>query len=412
MDLVIGAGITGLSYAAYTKNDCLVLEQEKEAGGYCRSIRQDGFVWDYSGHFFHFRNEDIRRDVMEGIPPQEVLDVVKHSRIRYKDRLVDYPFQKNIHQLPQAEFIDCLYDLFHNPFREGRSFKEMLYARFGRSIAEKFLIPYNEKLYACDLNALDAGAMGRFFPYADKEEIIANFRPSAENSYNARFLYPRGGAAEYVRSVSRRINPGRIALGERVLGIDPTQKTVRTDRREIPYGRLISTMPFPRLLALAGIPYDPAFYTCNKVLVFNIGFDGKGPERTNHWIYFPEKQYCFYRVGFYDNIYGAPRMSLYVELGYRQDEEIDVEAAWERTLADLKAAGVVTTQKVVSRCALVMDPAYVHVNRAMEKDRAEKMAALEAKDIFSIGRYGSWIYCSIEDNILQARDLARKLSAQ
>ena len=44
------------------------------------------------------------------------------------------------------------------------NFKEMLYARFGRGIAEKFLIPYNEKLYACDLGALDSDAMGRFFP--------------------------------------------------------------------------------------------------------------------------------------------------------------------------------------------------------------------------------------------------------
>lgn len=38
----------------------------------------------------------------------------------------------------------------------------MLYCKFGRSIAEKFLIPYNKKLYACDLDKLDKDAMGRF----------------------------------------------------------------------------------------------------------------------------------------------------------------------------------------------------------------------------------------------------------
>ncbi len=52
----------------------------------------------------------------------------------------------------------------------------MLYARFGRSIAEKFLIPYNEKLYACDLAALDRDAMGRFFPHADLTDIVRNMR--------------------------------------------------------------------------------------------------------------------------------------------------------------------------------------------------------------------------------------------
>ena len=35
---------------------------------------------------------------------------------------------------------------------------------------------------------------------------------------------------------------------------------------------------------------------------------------------------------------------------------------------------------------------------------------LEKNDIYSIGRYGSWTYCSIEDNILEARDLAEKLN--
>ena len=52
----------------------------------------------------------------------------------------------------------------------------MVYANLGKSIAEKFLIPYNEKLYACDLDVLDVNAMGRFFPKADKEDIILNFR--------------------------------------------------------------------------------------------------------------------------------------------------------------------------------------------------------------------------------------------
>ena len=34
MDLIVGAGITGLSYAAATSNDYLVIEKEPEIGGY------------------------------------------------------------------------------------------------------------------------------------------------------------------------------------------------------------------------------------------------------------------------------------------------------------------------------------------------------------------------------------------
>ena len=56
MDLIIGAGISGLSYANFIENDFFIVEKESEPGGYCKTIKRNGFVWDYSGHFFHFRN--------------------------------------------------------------------------------------------------------------------------------------------------------------------------------------------------------------------------------------------------------------------------------------------------------------------------------------------------------------------
>ena len=37
---------------------------------------------------------------------------------------------------------------------------------------QAFLIPYNTKLYATDLDRLDRDAMGRFFPHADVADII------------------------------------------------------------------------------------------------------------------------------------------------------------------------------------------------------------------------------------------------
>lgn len=411
MDLIIGAGITGLSYAAYTNNDYIVIEKDDQVGGYCRTIKQDGFVWDYSGHFFHFQDQAIKNLIFSGINADDVLTVTKRTQIKYKDRLVDYPFQKNIHQLPQQEFIDCLYDLFQNSVKDYSTFKQMLYAKFGKSIAEKFLIPYNQKLYACDLDTLDVDAMGRFFPFADKEDIIANFKTNPATSYNATFLYPKGGAMEYVHSLCRHVDMSKVCLREYITHIDLQAHVATTNKRQIHYDNLISTMPFPALLTLTATPFDKSLYTCNKVLVFNIGFDRKGLEVTNNWIYYPESKYIFYRVGFYDNIFQKDRLSVYVEIGYKEDQPIDYEYAFQRTLHDMQLAGITTPQhRVVSHNTLLMNPAYVHITKQMEQDRARKMEQLGSSDVFSIGRYGSWIYCSIEDNIKQSKNLASQLS--
>lgn len=411
MDIIIGAGISGLAYAAFRQDtDLLVLEADDRIGGYCKTTLRNGFVWDYSGHFFHFRNPEIKDFVMAGIPSEHLLTVRKNTRIRYKDRWVDYPFQKNIHQLEKEEFIDCLYDLFSagGPYE---TFREMLYAKFGRSIAEKFLCPYNEKLYACDLETLDKDAMGRFFPYADPLEVVRNFRKKDASAYNETFIYSRYGAGSFVQSVASRVPAERIRTGVRVTAVDTARHQVRLDTGEcLEYDNLVSTVPFPKLLALCGIPYEPSLYSGNQVIVFNLGFDTKGPDTTDHWIYYPEPQYCFYRVGFYDNILGQGRTSLYVELGFPADAEIDAEAMLPTVLADLVVAGAIDPgQRLVDYETIRMNPAYVHVNGASTRDVVEKKRSLAFDDIYSIGRYGSWCYCSIEDNILEARDLADKM---
>src|SRR5688572_22929114 len=163
---VVGAGVSGLGFANWIRERepsarVLVVERETEAGGYCRTVKRDGFVWDYSGHFFHFKHPEIEAWLRARMPGQQIRTVVKQSVIRYAGRDIDFPFQKNIHQLPQHEFIECLYDLFFRPGGEPASFGEMLYKRLGRGITEKFLRPYNEKLYATSLDTLDPDAMGR-----------------------------------------------------------------------------------------------------------------------------------------------------------------------------------------------------------------------------------------------------------
>jgi protoporphyrinogen oxidase len=254
--------------------------------------------------------------------------------------------------------------------------------------------------------------MGRFFPYADPEDIVRGLAAQADASYNASFTYPEGGAVEYISALAQSVDSKRILLGERVLEIDLRTKTARTEKRSIRFEYLLSSAPFPHLLAACRVPFDPATYTHNKVLVFNLGFDAKGPPGV-HWIYYPERDVSFYRVGFYDNIFDTPRMSLYVELGYPSDALLDaaaIEAAKQRVLSDLRKVGVLDGQRLVAEHSIVLDPAYVHITQASVAAVAQQKQLLAARGVYSAGRYGSWTYCSIEDNIVEARELAARFN--
>jgi protoporphyrinogen oxidase len=94
--LIIGAGISGLATCAFSKDkDYLVLEADREIGGYCKTVKQDGFTWDYSGHFFHFKHPDIEAWLRERMPGSA-------HRPRSSRRRASSP-TKAAHRLPVPE---------------------------------------------------------------------------------------------------------------------------------------------------------------------------------------------------------------------------------------------------------------------------------------------------------------------
>ena len=157
---------------------------------------------------------------------------------------------------------------------------------------------------------------------------------------------------------------------------------------------------------MCGIEVAPEVFSWNKVLVYNLGFDRKGATEP-HWMYFPDRALSFYRVGWYDNIMSGERMSLYIEIGGDRNAEFDVPAALERVLGDLEKAGIVAGQRLLSWHSVVLDPAYVHITAQSKREVARLRPVLATHGVYPVGRYGGWTYCSIEDNMVETRQLAR-----
>ena len=417
--LIIGAGISGLTYANYVDDNYLIVEKEIEVGGYCRTIKKDGFVWDYAGHFFHFNTDEFKKKFVEEVPKEDIIYNEKCTKIFYKNAFVDFPFQMNIHQLEKEEFIDCLYDLFNKEEKENyNNFLDMLYGKFGKSIVEKFLKPYNEKLYAVDLTKIDVNAMGRFFPYADKEAIINNMKKKNNNagSYNSNFLYPVNGAGSFIQILCNKLDKNRILLNTSLESLDVKKKIAKlSNGEEIEYEYLINTMPLNSFLELLG-NNAPLLneLSYNKVLVFNLGFDKNTKLCTKeHWLYVPENDINFYRCGFYSNILGTDKLSMYIEIGYSKDDNIDdkeIDKQLKLTLKGLKNMGITDDDMhLVSYTPIVMDPAYVHINSETDKKINKLKEDLSKEGIYTIGRYGAWIYNSMEDSMIVAKKLAESL---
>ncbi len=414
-NLIIGGGISGLTAAHFLKDNYLIVEKESEPGGYCKTIKNPNYVWDYAGHFYHFKTKEMENLFKSLVEEKEVVLKEKNTKIFIKDSLIDYPFQTNIHQLSKQDLINSIYDLFFKDEKENYdNFLDMLYGKFGKTIVELFLKPYNEKLYATDLSTLDTNAMGRFFPYANLEEIIKNFKDQKKTSYNDTFLYLKKGTQYFTDKLFSTLDSDKVLLNTSITSIDEDKKiALTTDGKEIHYENVISTIPLNHLLKITKESRQALLdeMSYNKVLVLNLGFDKKSPNYTDeHWIYFPDKALNFYRVGFYDNILDGDKLSIYVEIGYSKNAPIDVDYELKETLKNLKAVGIIDdTMNLMDKSVIIMDPAYVHISESTNEKIDKLKNSLEEKQIYTTGRYGKWTYSSMEDCMIWAKELVDKV---
>lgn len=407
--LIIGAGISGLSFAVKKqKSDFLMLEKDSIPGGLCQSFYENGFVWDVAGHFFHFHSDKTKgyyEELMKGISQRTV---AKCAKVYYDGQYIDAPFQYNIHQLPREEFLECLTGLYYSDCPEGEcTFDEFVKKKYGSGIANKFLIPYNEKLYACKMNDLERNSMGSFLPKLDFEMLMNFYRGFKGNTYNDTFRYPVNGCVEIINALIGKLDGSRIKYNEAVQRIDFDKKIAYTNKEKYHYEFLVNTSSLNNFCRMIDCKKDVPL-NFNQVLVLNIGFDKESIDKDVCWIYFPGNEY-FYRVGFYNNIAGTDRLSVYVEIGYKANENIDIDIALSATLEDLKRVGITTNHKMIAYKSFIINPGYAHITTEGKVFTDKLIIEMESKDIYMIGRYARWQYSAMDDSIEQAEELANRI---
>jgi protoporphyrinogen oxidase len=429
MILIVGAGLAGLS-AAYHLGDrpYRVLEKEKEAGGLCRSYQMDGFTFDVTGHLLHFRQAEIKA-LVEGLLAGKLAKHSRRSFIYSHRAYTEYPFQVNTYGLPPEVIRECLLGFIAtltNPSAtppEDRSFKAWILENLGEGMAKHFMVPFNEKLWQAPLDELTSDWVSWLVPKPELKDVINGALGIKDKAfgYNPSFLYPTQGG---IGVLPQAFLPGlrEIAYGSELVEVD-TQRRRATfhDGRVEDYETLVSTIPVPELVRRCtdlppAIREAAAGLRC--VSVYNVNL-GVARERVSeyHWIYFPEREYPFYRAGFPMNFspaLGRPGCSsLYVEVSHQPTESVPPAELLKRIRAGLERAGIFRPDDEIV-VADVRDIRYAYV--LFDKHRARAvpaiLAELERRGIHSIGRYGRWEHTSMEDAIAQGKKLAEALLAR
>ena len=428
MIVILGGGLAGLS-TAYHLGDAphVVLEGDTTPGGLCRSREVGGFVFDYTGHLLHLRDPRAEKLVAE-LMPDAFRVVERNAFIRTRGATLPFPFQANLHGLPPEVVADCIIGFVESlaqpvPVDPLVSFRDWSLAVLGRGISEAFMFPYNSKVFRRDPAEMTADWVSWAVPRPNLHEVVRGAL-GLENlgmGYNPTFRYPKNGGIEIVPDAfARKVD--HLRMDARVVEIDAHDKIVTLAGGEhLDYDQLVVTVPLPgflRMLRGAGEELPPLADRLDWSVVgcFNLGVEREDVGDGAHWIYFPDPEVPFYRVGFPSNFSDrvAPPgcSSMYVEFGMRRDETLDLELLGDAAVEALRREGVLrAADRVVARDWIRIDPGYVIFDRNRQEVMSRVVPELEQRDIYLIGRYGAWTYSYMERAMLDGLEVAERLLA-
>jgi len=141
--LVIGAGLTGLSLAYHLDRDYLILERDSKPGGLAKTEKENDFLFDYTGHLLHLKN-NYTRELIKEFLKDNLNEKERRSWIFSKDVFTRYPFQKNTYGLPLEIIKEIIIGFVNRKERKIVSFEDWIFSNFGSGIAKHFMLPYNE----------------------------------------------------------------------------------------------------------------------------------------------------------------------------------------------------------------------------------------------------------------------------
>jgi len=416
--VIVGAGLAGLSAGHRLAKDFMIVEKEDRPGGTCRTAVIQGFTFDFAGHLLHFRDKKIKKFITNHTPVR-INCLSRRSFIYSHGGYTKYPYQANVHGLPAEVAQENL-----SGFRRAQSaknqpkdnFKDWVLATFGPGIAGNFLIPYNEKMWKYPLEKMKSSWADRFIPIPEARDLSRGqgARGAARLGYNASLYYPERGGIESVSQGIYEALRHRTRLNTLVKKIDLKNKIVYLDNGEVRYKWLISTISLKDLLKSTGqtrLAAAAAGLKATTVYALNVGYK-KRQEQNRNWVYVPERQYPFHRLGFPHTYspFNAPRgyQSVCAEVSIKGQIPRNIDSA---IIGSLLGLDIITCPEDIRlKHSMVLKDAYVIFDAYRDRVVPEIERDLEKMGVLLAGRWGRWEYSSMEDAIRQGFAAADKIN--
>ena len=420
---ILGGGLTGLSLAFFLEHDSEVLEKESQCGGLCTTLTKNGFSYDYGGHIIFSKDAEVL-DFMVKILGDNVKKYYRNNKVWYKNRFIKYPFENGLYELPKDDKYEILITYIKNDYPEPTNFKEWIYHTFGKGLAEKYLIPYNEKIWNTKTETMGIEWVERV-PKPPVVEIIKSAIGIETEGYlhQLYFYYPlRGGIQSLIKSIEEKVP--NITRNFEVKKVQKTADKwlVSDGKSEKEFDKIVSTVPiFDLAKAIENLPdeVERAIENLkyNSLIVVLIGVNNTNLS-DKFAVYIPQKDLFFHRVCFNryfgENYVPEGKSSAIAEITVNKGDGVyemtDAELI-DEVVSGLAKEGFIEKKDVCETDVKRREYAYIIYDLDYKRNIAAIYKYFQSIGIELCGRFSEFKYLNMDACIRSAKNLAEKINA-
>ena len=286
---ILGGGPAGLTTGYYAKKHGLrnftLFEAGENVGGNCRTLKirgvdcggsflqREDFRFDTGAHRFHDKDPQVTKEV-KGLLGKDLLQVAAPSEIFFEGEFYRFPLLLSdlVQKLETKTLLRiALEKLYNRGGKQADNFAEFAINQYGRTLAERFLLNYSEKLWGQPSHKLSTAIAGNRLKGLDLWNFLRSTvlgTPQNPTHLDGSFFYPKYGigmisdklcefiGAEHIK-LNHRINrlihkDGRI---ERII----VDNGAGEDNIEVPVSTVVNTLPLTLSMRMLEPPPPPEF---------------------------------------------------------------------------------------------------------------------------------------------------------